>query len=242
MKIVILAALVLLATANMWHEDGKIKLDYDVHGDSPIGINMKATIDPHNDQNNKISTFLKLANQYIPILETMGTKPAQNLQFSRGFNFNLGFITFGGYATLELEVGWTVESLIEDSGDAYQVYYTPFVIGYINTDVNGTTFLGEVGVGAHIDYIKFYVPLTVEVFTSGKFCVNGYWNLQPSSVVTHIFANLKECQAEIIDEVVEMTPISLACSFVRPTNAIVNNINITDNHTGAFLTSDLCIF
>ena len=75
MKIVILAALVLLATANMWHEDGKIKLDYDVHGDSPIGINMKATIDPHNDQNNKISTFLKLANQYRN--KQMGVLPTQ---------------------------------------------------------------------------------------------------------------------------------------------------------------------
>lgn len=75
MKVIIALACVLACSyaINMYGEDGLVKFDFE-KDDSPIGFSMKGEIDPHNDQNNKIQTFLKLAGYYIPILESMNSE------------------------------------------------------------------------------------------------------------------------------------------------------------------------
>lgn len=72
MKIVIALALCLaLATCSVKYEEknSQIHYDYDSNRDGVFGFGMKGIVDPSNDQENKISTFLRLANEVIPLLD-----------------------------------------------------------------------------------------------------------------------------------------------------------------------------
>jgi hypothetical protein len=72
MKIFIAIALcVALATAtvNYQEKDSQIHFDYDSHKDGLFGFLMTGVVDTVNDQENKVSTFLKLANEIIPLID-----------------------------------------------------------------------------------------------------------------------------------------------------------------------------
>ena len=72
MKIVIaFAVLMAVATASVIYEEknSQIHYDYDSNRDGAIGFGMKGVVDPANDQENKVSTFLRLANEIIPLLD-----------------------------------------------------------------------------------------------------------------------------------------------------------------------------
>jgi len=72
MKIVIaIAMIVALAACTVQYEekDAQIHYDYDSNREGLFGFVMKGLVDPINDQENKISTFLRLANEVIPLID-----------------------------------------------------------------------------------------------------------------------------------------------------------------------------
>lgn len=81
MKIIALAVLLAVACAlELKGENGLVKFEYDPMDNELFGMVMKGEIDPKNELNNKISTFLKLANYYVPILESINSE-ANNLKW-----------------------------------------------------------------------------------------------------------------------------------------------------------------
>jgi hypothetical protein len=72
MKIIIALALCMtLATASIEYEekDSQIHYDYDSNRDGLFGFLMKGVVDPINDQENKVSAFLRLAGEVIPLID-----------------------------------------------------------------------------------------------------------------------------------------------------------------------------
>ena len=81
MKIIALAVLLAVACAlELKGENGLVKFEYDPMDNELFGMVMKGEIDPKNELNNKISTFLKLANYYVPILASINSE-ANNLKW-----------------------------------------------------------------------------------------------------------------------------------------------------------------
>jgi hypothetical protein len=85
-----------------------IDFEFDPTDNSLFGLVMKGSIDPQNELNNKISTFLKLANTYIPVLESINNE-GNNLKWWGSWFFNLGPLgTVGLQGSFNLVVGWNV--------------------------------------------------------------------------------------------------------------------------------------
>jgi len=75
MKALIVAALLAVAIAapSLMENEGKINFEYDASPDLPMGITLQGQIDPKDESANKVSAFLRLANQFIPLLEALDT-------------------------------------------------------------------------------------------------------------------------------------------------------------------------
>ena len=74
MKIVIALALCLAlatATVNYEQKDSQVHYDYDSNRGGLFGFLMKGVVDPINDQENRVSTFLRLANELIPLVDVL---------------------------------------------------------------------------------------------------------------------------------------------------------------------------
>ena len=141
-------ALACSAPFNVFKDEDKIKFDLDVYEDAPISLFMKGEINPRNEEDKKIQTFLKLANQYIPILETMSESKENELKWERHWHIGvLGFnIDVSTY--FQLIVGWRVNPGGYTT-DRFDVTYTPFVWGGTYAQLNGTSFpaVGSTEVG-----------------------------------------------------------------------------------------------
>jgi hypothetical protein len=109
MKIIALALLLAFAFAlNMKGGDGLINFEFDPSEEDTFSLVLKGSIDPKNELNNKISTFLKLADYYIPVLESINNE-ANNLKWIGAWQFNLGPLgTVGFVGSFNLVVGWNV--------------------------------------------------------------------------------------------------------------------------------------
>lgn len=106
MRFILLALIATLAlTLELKGEDGLVKFEFDPTKEEVFGLVMKGQIDPKNELNNKIETFLKLANYYIPILESINNE-GNNLKWSYVNSFSLGPFTFNTWADFNLVVGW----------------------------------------------------------------------------------------------------------------------------------------
>lgn len=108
-SIVAIAFLVAFATA-VSIKAGEKTIDFEINpaGDSIFGMVLKGSIDPKNELNNKISTFLKLANTYIPVLESMNNQD-NKLRFNWCYNQNLGPLGSVYLCTsANLVIGWNV--------------------------------------------------------------------------------------------------------------------------------------
>ena len=82
MKVLIVATLAVLALAapSLMENDGRINFEYDSNPDMPFGLTLQGQIDPKAEASNKISAFLRLANQFIPVLESLDK--SSNLEYS----------------------------------------------------------------------------------------------------------------------------------------------------------------
>lgn len=72
MKIVIALAVCLAlaaASVQLSEKNSQVHYDFDSNREGLFGFLMKGVVDPINDQENRVSTFLRLANEVIPLLD-----------------------------------------------------------------------------------------------------------------------------------------------------------------------------
>ena len=233
MKIVLFALLVAACLAgglNTMEQNGQIKFSMDVHENSPVGLFLDGIIDPRQESNNKIQTFVKLANQYIPILESLANVD-NGLEWHRTWHITiLGVDVYVNYY-FQLYVGWRVQPGTY-SESSYEVTYTPFVWGTTWGNATGQTWPAMGTVNATLAYAHAYAPIGVTLYREGKICFGGRYTVEPVNLYTHVDAALKGCEAEIIDEIINGTPIHLGCNYTAPENFTLFNVNFTDPFTG----------
>ena len=243
MRSIILFALVvavcLSAPLNGYEENGLFKFDFDVHEDSPIGLFMKGEINPQDETQNKVEAFLKLANQYIPILQSMLNQDS-GLSWTR--NWRISFLGFNidVWANFQLIVGWRVTPG-GYTADRFDVTYTPFAMGNASFQVNGTSFPAFGNTGAELHYINAQAPISVRLYRQGRFCFQGSYSVMPVSFRSTLYAALNECWDEILDDLINGGSIFVwTCNYTNPVNITLFNNNFTNPIVGDII-SETCI-
>ncbi len=240
MKVVLFIALFAAAmAANMYQEDGNIKFDVDLHESSPIGFAFKGQINPMDDTKNQVGAFLKLANEYIPILQELSEQQG-TLQFERRWYVNFAGADLTIYFHFDLVVGWTVQP--GDLADNfYEVTYTPFVWGSTFGRVNGTTWPAVGFARLGVEYIHFEMPTAITIYRDGRFCFDSFYTVEPVHVSSQFGAALRECKAEIIDEIVNSQPIHLGCTLTADVDVNWLNEDLTSRIERVII-GETCIF
>ena len=232
-------AVALSAPLNAYVEDKKVMFDFDVYQDAPVGFVMKGEIDPRNDQTNKIQTFIRLANQYIPVLESIAS---QGNELTWQQNWHIGFMGFNIDVSLyfQLLVGWRVTPGGYTT-DRFDVTYTPFVWGVTHGRVNGTSFpaIGNSDVG--LRYISAQAPISFRLYRAGRICFQGSYHIEPVHMRQHLFAALNQCQDEIFDDLINgQTVFDFRCNYTNPVNITIWDFNFTNPIQGDFI-GETCI-
>ena len=212
------------------HEDGKIKFDMDIHQESPVGLFVSGSIDPTMERNNKIQAFLKLAGQYIPVLEALSGK-GNALEYEYTYRFSVAGLTIDIYGYFQLYVGWRVTPGGQ-TATTYEVTYTPFVYGVTRGRFNGTTWPAMGTVDTTINYVHAYAPIGVTLSTNRQVCFGGKYTVLPVNLQTNMYAALLGCEDEIVDKIVNQQPINLRCNYTNPVNFTLLNVNYTNTYTG----------
>jgi len=234
-SLVVLACIIAFSCAmTAYQNEDKIKFNYDVHEGLPFSIFVEGELDPKNEQNNKIQAFLRLANKYIPILESLAGKENE-LKWERYWRIQFAGVDVDVYGYFQLIVGWRVNPG-GYTQDRFDVTYYPFVWGGTYGSVNGTTWLAVGSAEAGLRYVFAYAPISLQLYSSGRVCFQGSYVVEPVHFRSHLFAALTECHDEIIDEVLDghFLPV-WKCNLTAPVNVTVFDVNFTDPFTGDFL-------
>jgi hypothetical protein len=196
---------------------------------------MKGHIDPENESSNKITAFLKLASHYIPILESINNEEGTNLEWGRTFHIPLGgfgSIDFTGYFTVC--AGWRVflnNNNLNMTTDHLDVSYAPYVWGWGNGLLQGSTYPALGFYNATVYFSRAYALISLKIYETGNVCFGGSGHFWPVQLETSMSAALKGCAAEILTDVIEGTPITLGCNYSVPFNMTHLNISFTQNYT-----------
>ena len=200
MKIVILALLVAVAlTASITADDGKINFQTDTSPDSPIGLFMKGKVNPRDDSDSNVETFLRLAEQLIPLAQSSlkDQQPGKLTYFRQWCFGNVGdAISVCINANAELWVGWRVGHL-GDTG-LYNVTYTPFSFLRGGFNASASSYPAEVSYGGFFSIYDIQVPINL-LLASTQICYSGTFNMYPTSAYTAINTNLLQCERSIPD-------------------------------------------
>eukprot|EP00343_Euplotes_focardii_P002816 CAMPEP_0205805452 /NCGR_PEP_ID=MMETSP0205-20121125/8682_1 /ASSEMBLY_ACC=CAM_ASM_000278 /TAXON_ID=36767 /ORGANISM="Euplotes focardii, Strain TN1" /LENGTH=245 /DNA_ID=CAMNT_0053076697 /DNA_START=9 /DNA_END=746 /DNA_ORIENTATION=- len=243
MKIILLLAVVLaLAFAAPFsatkHDDG-IKIDLDINEESPISFAMKGLINPRNEEMNKIQTFLRIAGEYIPILEQLGSAD-NSLQYRQFWNINFLGINVDVTFYFQLIVGWRVDPGTAATG-RFDVVYTPFAFGETSAHVNGTTWPVQGSTELHFQYLHVYAPVALSLYNSGRVCFGADYVVEDAVFRNHIYGSLRECQDEILDDLINGTPIFVwSCNYIAPVNVTLFDVTVYNGVRGD-LGTDICI-
>lgn len=239
--IVALALAIAVATAfEVTGEEGLIKFNLNSGEESPIGFAMRGHLDPKDELNNKIETFLKLANTYIPILESTKNENNKLSWVSNWFNINLGpFGSISGMGAFELVVGWRVflnSNDVNMTSNYLDVTYSPFAWGWTNASAIFTPGTSRFALltgsyNATLWYVRAYVPISLNIHSDGKVCYSAFGQIWPIQLESSMNIRLQECKAEIIYDVIEGLPITLGCSWSDPCQQSHLNMTFTQNST-----------
>lgn len=233
--VALLACVIIASPIKAYEEDSKIKFEFEPHQQSPFGIMMEGMIDPRNDMNNKIQTFLKIANQYIPILESLGNANGE-LKWERTWNIDVAGIQVTVYYYFQLIVGWRVTPGGYTT-DRFDVTYTPFAFGETYGSADGTTWPASGKAEGRIVYLDTYAPIGVQLFKQGKICFQGSYVVEAAWFRNHLYGTLKQCKDEILDDLIEQrSPLfNWQCEDVSPVNITIWERNFTDRLAGDFI-------
>ena len=229
-----------LATArlNAEEKDKKFAFTYDIHEESPVGVVMEGVIDPLNDVNNTISTFLKIAGTYIPILESLSGNE-NSLTWQRNYDIVFPGVDMKLGVYVQLIVGWRVTNDGFPKQGLLNVTYTPFAWGWLNTTLSGTALPGRGSYTTDLEFIRAYAPISLEIYDDHT-CFGGDWNLLPITLQTRMNIALQECSEEIIDEVINQVPIYLSCNLNEELDFPHLDEQFSD-YRGGILIDDICI-
>ena len=237
--VVLLVALAYSSPLNTYVEDEMVKFDFDVYQDSPISFLVKGEIDPRNENNRKIQTFLKLAGQYIPVLEQMAD--AENdLTWRQTWHIGVLGFNIDVTAFVQLIVGWRVTPGGYTT-DVFNVVYTPFAFGGTYAQVNGTSFpaIGSSEVG--LRFVNASAPISFSLYRAGKVCFRGSYIIQPVHLRQHLYSALNSCQDEILNDIIEGPFIfNWQCNYTNPVNITIWDYNFTSPLIGDFV-GETCI-
>jgi len=235
MKTIIAVAL-LFACASAFSikgDEGLVKFELNAHEESPIGLVMKGHIDPKDETNNKIETFVKLASAYIPILESVKNEN-NNLKWTNNWHFNVGIGSISLHWNFEIIVGWKVRVNSNDlnmTSDHLNVAYVPFISGFTNAGLQGDTYPARGYYNATLWFARAYTVIALQIFSSGNVCFEGTGYLWPVQLTSALSSALKGCKAEILDEVFNGIPIVFGCNYTEPFVTPHLDISFTQNFT-----------
>ena len=226
------------ATLQTKEENGQIKFSLDVHQDTPMGLYLEGIIDPRQETNNKIQAFIKIANKYIPFLESLASSNKE-IRYQTQWSYNLGAFKVNFYYNFFLIVGWKVRQGLSND-NFYEVTYIPYVWsgGQEEDSLNGTFFQIYEQTGLLLAFA--YAPIGVTLYREGRACFKGNYTAMPVSLRTDLSISLLGCQAEIVDEIINSIPIHLDCDPTPVQNFTYFDYNFTDYYSGDFL-PEVCI-
>ena len=227
MRLLVVAALLACAFSK------GIEFAQDTNSASALGIFTKGFFDPTTSGESKIESFLRLANELIPLAEAKGRAAEQHgsrLGYSRyyctgsdGDLFNACF-----YASAELWIGWYVWQNGTYLSNEWQVSYTPFTFLRAGVNVSVESYPAEVGYGAYVSVVDITIPLNGTVGQE-RLCYYGNFNFAPGSIYTQITTALLECYWDL-------TPVSGSmCNKVYGPNFEHLEYLLWDGYQNSFL-------
>mmetsp|Transcript_25702 Transcript_25702/g.25514 ORF Transcript_25702/g.25514 Transcript_25702/m.25514 type:complete len:237 (-) Transcript_25702:49-759(-) len=230
--IVLVSAVLCLACANSVFYDGNF---FDKSANNFIA---EGQFGPFMRTKEKIEAFTKLANNFIPALEDLNTR-STSLEFRRIWHFNIFGVHIITRWEFILNVGWTVEQDQTTPG-VLNVTYAPFILGYtyLWNDINYYNFF-ELFIDPFVDLIHTQLPIEVTIHTGGKTCIRADYHLDPSYFYNYFTSRLQECKVEIIDELINWTPIIQGCHWIPDFNTTLPTINLYEGFSQPLL--DFCI-
>ena len=246
MKIIVLVAAVLALgfAFELNNKDGLVHFEQDTNKDSPVGIVMKGHVDPKNEMNNKIGAFLKLASYYVPLLESVNQKEATNLGWTKDFRVHVGnLIDITVTGEFMVCAGWKVylnSNALNQTSDHLEATYAPYVWGWANGFVQGTTYPANGYYNATLYFVRTYASIGLKIYDNGQICFGGSGHFWPVQLESSLSAAYKQCAAEIFTDVINGNPITLGCTLSPACNMTHLNISFTQNYTQTVI-DDKCI-
>jgi hypothetical protein len=195
MKTIIVALLVVFALS------APFTFEKDSHEESPISVITKGFFDPSVSGEAKISAFLKLANELIPLAEVKA--PAQEPVGNRlryGYTWCSGqlgdMFNFCFNANAYILIGWnfgqgSVNST-NNQGGAYNVSFTPYVQVYGGLNVTLSSYPALVGYGIYLQIVNTQLPTSLTI-GQNAICYSSLFSFQPGAVYTQIGTALLQC-------------------------------------------------
>lgn len=237
--LILLVALVALATAQMsaYPNGDTMDFDMDLNPGMPVGFALKGKVDPRDEINNKLTAFLKLAEVYIPVIETMGTEGA-NLKWDRTIDITILGWGIQLYIDFEFVIGWRVSITDEIAGNLWNITYDPFAHGYFNTSVSGVTPMIRGSYYSEFDFVDAHAPIAVEIFDT-QVCLDMDYRLYPITLRTHMDIELRECQQEILDMLTHGNVFYWDCEYGHRLDADHFDITFVEYISGN-LGSEIC--
>ena len=202
MKFVIIALLIASAfCASMVEKDGNLHFEADSSPELPVGLTMKGLVNPTNEADNNIETFLRLAGELIPLAQSsMNDKESNKLQYNRQWCFGGGAgSAFSSCVNLnaELFVGWRV--YLEGETGSFNVTYVPFTLFRAGANVTASSFPAEVAFGGYFSVVDLQVPVNL-LIAQTQVCYSARFALYPAAAYTSITTDLLQCERSIPDQ------------------------------------------
>lgn len=193
MKSIVIAAVLAVALS------APIAFEKDSHEGSPIGVFTKGFFDPTASGESKIESFLRLANELIPLAEVEGqttTPEGQKLGYYKKFCTGVDGQLFNAcfFASAEFWIGWGLNNGQDcnvTSGD-FEVTFTPYTFLRAGANVSVESYPAEVGYGGYVQVVNIQIPIFA-LLSSSQICYSGEFNFAPGSFFTQISTALLEC-------------------------------------------------
>ena len=160
MKTILIACLCLAALAS------PIQFSQDSNEGGIFGIITSGFMDPNVSGEAKINSFLRLANELIPLAEVSGNlaqQEGQKLGYSRKYCTGTDGDVFNAcfYAGAELWIGWYVNQT--GTIGSYSLTYTPFTFFRAGGNVSVESYPAEVGYGAYLSIVDITIPIYLQI-------------------------------------------------------------------------------
>ncbi len=173
----------------------------DSHEESPISVITRGFFDASVSGEAKISAFLKLANELIPLAEVKA--PAHEVAGNKlkyGYTWCSGqlgdMFNFCFNANAYVLIGWNFNqgsvNSTNNAGGAYNVSFTPFVQVFGGFNVTVSSYPALVGYGVYLQIVNTQLP-TYLTIGQNALCYSSLFSFQPAAIYTQIGTALLQC-------------------------------------------------